>query len=160
MKGICMTLLWVMCGLMLPITAQGEEIPLKFHRKFSGEQKLPLPAAGRALNPEGTRLDYRIITSKAQLKKAWGYLYDKNLEVDFTQHHVLAIYKFPAKGSFEFRPTRVYNLDKTLMVDIDVTWTGKTARTYPFLFLVVDRFSKLQVKEKFIAPSGKPQRFP
>jgi hypothetical protein len=144
----------------LPRVAQGAETPLNYHRKISGEHRLPIALAGRALSPKEARLNYRVFNSRAEWKKAWGYLYDQTLEVDFKTHSVLAIYKSPAQGGFEIRATRVYNLEGTLLVDVDVVWNGKTERTHPFLFLVVDRFTGLQVQEKFISPKGRPERHP
>lgn len=140
--------------------AQSVDTPMDFTQKFSGDQSLRFSAAGSPLKAKGARLNYRIISNAAEWKKVWGYLYDSSVKVDFKNQVVVAVYKSPAKGSYDIIPTRVYNFQGKLNLGVDVVWNGKTANSHPFLFLVVKRFKKLDVEENFIAPRGKEMRYP
>ncbi len=134
--------------------------PMQFDRKFSGDQKLRFTSGGRAFSQKGTRMSYRIIRSSADWKKIWGYLYDDTVKVDFRKHSVVAVYRSPAAGKFEIRPTYVRLTDDHLTLKTEVGWTGSDARSHPFLFLVVPHFRQLSVEEKFRVPSGKEPRYP
>ena len=133
---------------------------MNFHKQLSGDQQLRFAAGGTALRPKGTKLQYRLITTQADWKKVWGYLYDDTVKVDFKKYRVLAIYKSPAKGGFSIKPKKVYSFENDLSVDLDVIWNGKPDRSHPFLFLVIDKFKKLDVNEKFVAPTGKEVKYP
>ncbi len=134
--------------------------PMKFEKRFSGDQNLGFTRGGEALRPAGAKMSYRVIRSKAEWKRVWSYLYDNSLDVDFSKHRVLAIYKSPANGGFSIKPKLVDKMDKRLKVAVDVTWNGKTSRSHPFLFLVVDKFRGLDVEETFLGPPGKAIRYP
>lgn len=136
------------------------DTPMHFSKKFSGDQPLRFTSGGSALNPKGAKLSYRVITSKAEWKKIWGYLYDDTVAVDFSKQRVLAVYKTGASGGFTFVPKRVLNFQDKLSIDLEVVWDGKKSRSNPFLFLVVDKFKKLEVIEKPVAPAGQKSRFP
>lgn len=136
------------------------DTPMHFSKKLSGDQPLRFTAGGSPVRAKGGKLSYRVITTKAEWKKVWGYLYDDTVAVDFTKYRVLAIYKSGAAGGYTFVPKRVYNFQDTLSIDLDVVWDGKQTRSNPFLFLVVDKFKKLEVNEKPVAPPGKKPRLP
>jgi hypothetical protein len=141
--------------------AQSVDTPMDFTKKFTGDQNLRFTAAGRPLSPKGTRLNYRLISNAAEWKKVWGYLYDDTLKVDFKDQAIIAIFKSPADGSYDFIPRRVYRFQDNLNVALDVVWNGKTAKSHPFLFLVVKKgFKNLNVEEKYLGPRGKPIRIP
>ena len=140
--------------------AQSVDTPMHFTQKFSGDQSLRFNAAGTPLKVKGARMNYRIISNAAEWKKVWGYLYDSTVKVDFKNQVVVAVYKSPAKGSYDIIPTRVYNFQGKLNLGLDVVWNGKTGRSHPFLFLVVKRFKRLDAEENFIAPAGKEVKYP
>jgi hypothetical protein len=140
--------------------AQDRHTPLSIVNRFTGDQPLRFDRGGTPLRPEGARLAYRKIRSEAEWKRVWGYLYDDMLKVDFSRHVVLAIYRSPANGAFDFRPTRAFKVEDTFFLDLNVVWKGTTAKRHPFLFLVVEDFAKLEVNERFSAPAGRDVRYP
>lgn len=143
-----------------PAAAQSVDTPMHFVKKFSGQDRLRF-AVGRVVNPQGkTRLNYRVISSTAEWKKLWGYLYDDLVKVDFSKKQVLIIYKSPAKGGYDLTPKRVSAFQGDLNIELDVVWNGKTTPSHPYLFLVLDKFKKLSVDEKFISPTRKEIHYP
>ena len=134
--------------------------PMHAVNRFSGNENLQFTSGGSALAPDNTRLSYRLIQNTAAWERIWGYLYSDVLQVDFTRHVVLAIYRSPANGEFTIRPRRVELNDDRLSVDVDVAWNGREEQSHPFLFLVVPRFQHLFVEERFHVPSGREIRYP
>ena len=144
----------------VPAGAQRVDTPMDFFKKFNGDQPLKFGAGGTPHVVKNSRLTYRVITNAQDWKRIWGYLYDDTLTVDFSKYKIVAAYKSPAAGGYDIIPKRVYNFEGNLHLVLEAVWNGKPAKSYPFLFLVVQDFKKLEIDEKFVSPPGKPAHFP